>query len=541
MRRVQVHAQIAEALELLYDTQAAAHAGELAYHYAQAASLLGPAKIVHYSLLAGERALAGYAYEEALAHFQRGLDATAGQPMEGQQADLLFGLARAQMATLEILQAQEIVANLSRAFDYYAQSGAIDRAVAVAECPVDALPGQPVGAARLAARALALVEPDSHEAGRLLSRYGRMAAIEQGDYPAAADACNRALAIARREHDLPLQIQTLGNGAEADMNELRLQDALDKCLQAIDLAGLTDVGQAVLIPRLFACYGLMHLGQLRRASEQTATLLGEAERFRDRRWLINALWIDGTVAHFRGDWVVARERTDQVITLSPADPRPLWTGIKLEHAAGDFVRTKSLVDRLLDTVPLSPPRPDLAHATAVLILSLLADDGLVEDKLAGVEATAAAILSFPIATKHIVLIAQAALAVAAMHRRDVAAAARHYPDLKVATRVAIFEGLAGDRLLRLLAGTMGDDGAAQGHFEDALTFCRSGDERLELAWTCLNYAELLLKRAAGSGLSAVEEQARATELLSEGLQIAREIGMRPLSERILAHRPILKA
>ncbi len=540
-RRVQVHAQIAEALEQLYGDQVAAHAGELAYHYAQAAALLGPAKLIQYSLLAGERALAGYAYEEALAHFQRGLDAMAGQLMDRQQADLLFGLARAQAATLEILQAREIVANLSRAFDYYAQSDALDRVVAVAECPVDALPGQPVGAARLVARALTLVEPDSHEAGRLFSRYARMVAIEEGNYPAAADACTRALAIARRDHDLPLEIQTLGNGAEADLNDLRLHEGLDKCLQAIELASRADVSQAALLPRLFACISLLNLGQLQRASEQTAALVIESERFRDRRWLISALWIDGTVAHFHGDWAVARDRLDQVVGLSPADPRPYWTRLKLEHAAGELARAKSLVDRLLEMVPLSPPRPEFGLATTVLVLSLIADDGLAEERLAEAEATAEAILSFPTVTKHVLLIARAALAVMAMHRRDVTAAARHYPELKVAAGMVLFEGLAGDRLLGLLAETISEDRAALRHFEDALAFCRSGGERVELAWTCLNYAELLLRCAAAIGPSAVEEQARATELLSEGLQIAHEIGMRPLSERILAHRPILKA
>ena len=49
-----------------------------------------------YSLLAGERALATYANEEALSYLERGLAAKHGQPMDAEAAALLFGLGRAQ-------------------------------------------------------------------------------------------------------------------------------------------------------------------------------------------------------------------------------------------------------------------------------------------------------------------------------------------------------------------------------------------------------------------------------------------------------------
>ena len=78
-RRVRLHARIAEALEALYGDQAESHAPELAHHFAQAEAVTDSGKLVHYSLLAGERALEGYAWEEALGHFQRALDAKAGQ------------------------------------------------------------------------------------------------------------------------------------------------------------------------------------------------------------------------------------------------------------------------------------------------------------------------------------------------------------------------------------------------------------------------------------------------------------------------------
>ena len=89
-RNVRLHARIAEALESLYGDNVEAHAAELAHHYVQAERVLGSEKLVHYSLLAGERALATYAHEEALAHFQRALASKEGQPTDAETAALLF-------------------------------------------------------------------------------------------------------------------------------------------------------------------------------------------------------------------------------------------------------------------------------------------------------------------------------------------------------------------------------------------------------------------------------------------------------------------
>jgi predicted ATPase len=77
-RKVRIHARIAESLEQLYGADADAHASELAHYFSEAEAVLGSEKLMHYSLLAGERALAGYANEEALAHFERALTVKDG-------------------------------------------------------------------------------------------------------------------------------------------------------------------------------------------------------------------------------------------------------------------------------------------------------------------------------------------------------------------------------------------------------------------------------------------------------------------------------
>ena len=112
-----------------------------------------------------------------------------------------------------------------------------------------------------------------------------------------------------------------------------------------------------------------------------------------------------------------------------------------------------------------------------------------------------------------------------------------------------------DRLLGLLAQTMSNLNDAQSHFEDALTFCRKAGYRPELAWSLCDYADMLLERnnksAHGEPVEpraeedvlrqAQGDRQKAMQLLDESLAISTELGMRPLMERVLSRREILKA
>ena len=112
-----------------------------------------------------------------------------------------------------------------------------------------------------------------------------------------------------------------------------------------------------------------------------------------------------------------------------------------------------------------------------------------------------------------------------------------------------------DRLLGLLSQTMGSSDLAAEHFEDALAFCRTGGYRPELAWTCCDYADLLLADSQSVGPELVEgpdgsassppaggeDRAKAMSLSDESLALSSELGMRPLMERVLSRRQILGA
>lgn len=122
----------------------------------------------------------------------------------------------------------------------------------------------------------------------------------------------------------------------------------------------------------------------------------------------------------------------------------------------------------------------------------------------------------------------------AMHRGDANAVTREYPAMVDAAGIS--GGISQcDRLLGLLAHTIGGLNDAQTHFEDALAFCRKAGYHPELAWSLCDYADMLFERDNEG------DRDKAVSLLDESLSISTELGMRPLMERVLSRREILKA
>jgi tetratricopeptide (TPR) repeat protein len=349
-----------------------------------------------------------------------------------------------------------------------------------------------------------------------------MLAIEVGDYQRARDACERAVSIAQRESDVHLEVQALGNGAEADLNYFQWEDGLQKCQRAVELAQRGNAVHAEMYARFFACMIFWLSGGLVEAHTFASALLARAEQLRDRRWRVNAYWLAGTVARDRGDWVAARAFTNHGQELSPTDPQLLWTRIRLEHETGSALALGALVDTLLEVVPLAASGPDLAEASTALMLASLPEIVLAAGVRDTAESTAETILSFPNATDLVRATSHASLALAGLTHSD-PHLRRHYVALRpVCGTLILYLGMAADRLLGRLARAMGEPDVAARHFDDALRFCRKHCCRPELAWSCYDYADLLL---ATDG-----EGNRARDLLAETLTISSELGMHLLTE-----------
>jgi DNA-binding SARP family transcriptional activator len=196
-RRVRLHCRIATALESLYGASAADHAAELAYHFAEAETVVGPDKVVHYCRLAGEQAYSAHAYDDAIAHFQRALAAREGSAMDDETADLVFALVRSEFLGRDRLDLEGALERMRQAFEYHLDAGYRQRAVDIAAHPIPPVWG-PTAVPALLARALELTDPDSLDAGRILANIGRFAGTNDGNFEAARDAFDRSVAIARQ-------------------------------------------------------------------------------------------------------------------------------------------------------------------------------------------------------------------------------------------------------------------------------------------------------------------------------------------------------
>ena len=229
-----------------------------------------------------------------------------------------------------------------------------------------------------------------------------------------------------------------------------------------------------------------------------------------------------------GDWDTGRAYSDRAQSVNPSDVRGLLTRIVLEYEVGDFHQGEVFLERLLDIMQSTPPGPTVEQAVPAYTISIAGRISGVTDRFDIAEEVVAGALSSPFLTPIVEYLANVGLALMAVERGDASAAGHPYAVLKRLRDGAPSFLISTDRVLGLLAHTMAELDGAIGHFEDALAFCRRAGYRPQLAWTCCDYADLLHERDGDSN------RQKAMSLLDESLAISRELGMRPLMERVVA-------
>ena len=536
-RRVRIHARIARMLEEYDSGNPEARAAELAYHFYEGAPVLGNDGLIRYSLMAGAAALRSFAHEEALVHYERGLAAKEDQPTDDDTAALLFGLGRVQVATR---QRREASSTLSRAFEYYIGEGNMSATVDVAE-RLPLIPGFS-GVSESLSRALELVPPDSHAAGRLLARYGLSLNYEKGDYESSQQVFSQALEIARREGDEALEMEVLANTSSLDANNRRWQDVLTKSLRVIELAQRADNTYAEMRARLWAAFSLIYIGELERATEYASTSLALAERIRDIQTLMQAIWANETVARVKGDWETSDRLIQRGLQLVSSDPFFLSAGIGSEYLKGEFEQGKDFMDRLLETMDRTTPAPIHVCACVAIMIPMVADISGVSEGFETAREAARQVLSSPASTPIFADTVNAGLALMAVQEGDTEQADELYKALLPTSGTIINGGaMVCDRVLGLLAWTMGREDQAIGHFEDALEYCIRAGYLNELAWTYYNYGERLLDSSVGPSQTRDPVRDKATSLLDAALTIATDLGMKPLMEKVATLRETIES
>ena len=526
-RKVRMHARIGEQLEKIHVDQLAENAAELAYHFSEAAPVTDPEKLAKYSKLAGEKALEGYAWEEALSHFQNGLKAMSvdidGQetPPDEESAGLLFGLGRAQFALLD----NAAFRSLRRSFDYYARSGDIEKVVAIAELP-DYSATRDIALDQLITQALALVPPGSLQAARLLSRLGQIIGLQEGAFDEAIEALNQALEISQREGDKGLEVQTLVAITSVCSNHMYYDEALANGLKVLELNQHVHDLRSEVAAHYFAVTVMIENGDLGGAKRHASEMLGKTERLGDRFWLESAYWKNEMSFRLAGEWDDARVFGHLALDIG-SRPSNIISGLALlEHEVGNSQVGDEHVEYLAKTAregSAGARQLDLASsARAALIVPIAASITGSSNHLASAKEAAKRILENPQSTALWTGQSHAGLALIAVCTGDKESAANEYPFLKGWRSSLRFFSISSDRLLGLVSRTMGETDQAATHFEDALSFCQKGGYRPELAWAYHDYAKTLMER------NAAGDSTRVISLLDECLAIATELGMEPL-------------
>ena len=531
-RKTRLHARIGEALEAKHGNDPGDHTTELAHHFTQAASILGNDRMVHYTLLAGERALATHAWEKASGHFARGLEAKDLDPdgrspaTDADAAGLLFGLSRARSADLRFGPGyiQQIVGNLRSAFEYHLAAGDNERAVEIAQSPPRVPVGDRGGLVDVAKAALGIAAPGTVAKGRLLANYAWFAAMEENDYPAAESSFQEALEIARGSNDVLLLQQILAQAAQVDFYHRRFEEAIDKAKQVLSIPALDLDMFTECAARYVYCISAISIGAPA-STEELEAFHSVAERLGDRLWLHLSYWLPQRTAGLYGDWEKAREFGVKGLAVAPGAPTLLSTLPQIELETGEFDRAEELFQILSGSLPENPASPIWRYAATVAVsgISSFAIGKPREPELPAslIEVSS----SSPYAIPLLVSVSDTGRALEALAQGDEETCRSAYAAL-ASSNGRIFLVVAGDRILGQLAAATGNIPQAMEHFEDSLAFCHKAGYRPEYAWTCWAYSAALLAHGDSGG------RRKAAELLKEALDIVNDLGMPPLLARV---------
>ena len=260
----------------------------------------------------------------------------------------------------------------------------------------------------------------------------------------------------------------------------------------------------------------------------TAALSDQAERLRDRYWIGLASNMNSAISAAQGDWRATRAHIDRGLEVFPTYPGLLGTRALLEHQLGETELGEVHLERLLTGWRSVGAGVLGLQSDPVLVTAFVARITGNSDRFEFVQEAAGQVVTSPRSSPREVVSAKAGLGLIAVSAREASVARAQYAALEPhGGTMSGYVGLVStDRILGLLAHTMGNLDDAATHFEDALAFCRKAGYRPELAWSLCDYADMLRERDASG------DQEKATALLDESLAISTELGMRPLMERV---------
>ena len=275
-RRQRMHLRIADAIERTYPSGLEQHAPDLAFHLYQSGAAADPTKTIHYLILAGDQALAGSGYEEALGHCDTALGLEELSDPR-QQADLWY---KRGMALRSLGRWKEALQSWEQALPHYEE---INERHTVAElclnmAVLSAWQDQGEAAVSLARRGLAAVgEQRNAVHGRLLGVAGLALGLT-GDYEEAVASLTEAETVAEAISEASVLGEILHYWAFLSWNHGKIRDMVEFGRRAVE--ALRSTGEQWLLTDAYGLVqtGLGYMGQLDEVSTDVAGGRPLAER-----------------------------------------------------------------------------------------------------------------------------------------------------------------------------------------------------------------------------------------------------------------------
>ncbi len=515
VRRLQIHVQIVEAIEMLYTEQIHEHYSELLHHSIESQTVIGSNRVVSYALLVGEKALGSYAWSEAKSSFQKALDSQGASTDERTRARILFGLGKSELQTLKYPEIQKGWNRVSEAFFILDELGDAESAVSVAVQSRGFTSFWLHSTKAVFERALELSPENSVESGQLLRLFSAAVRYEDEDSVTSSNALQKALVIAKSSGDAQLETGTLTELSMTAMVDGDFKRATELADQAIVLARDNNYPLDEIYAHFISSAAFEALGRSDEARRHA-----EAEQLIEQRVgsVLGGTWNEFHVAYPEGassdiarlaEIIDSQYATDHVVRL--------FTGIGAWNIGKD-VGFKERISLAQEAGESSVLLMQKASHTVYLALAARLTDNLEEAAVAA--ELAISIVRAPRLTPQVRATSRIAAGLAASVLKDAALANEMYDHLATTRRAFATFGFpfGADHLLGLLADTAGEKVKATEHFEDAIRFAQ-GKYDLELAWTYHDYAKSL------AGFGDTTDAAKIATLVEQGLEVARRNGL----------------
>jgi len=525
-RRVRLHARIAESLEAMYGDDVESHAEELVFHFEQAQAILGTEKLVKYSVSAGDAALSTWAIEEGRAHFELARNLLTDDTDGRTKAEVLFGYARARSALPSEGEFQRCLDLMAEAYQAFKSVGDYQGAVSVAAQLTINVIRFSSGADVLLRDSLQHAAENSPEKARILALLGHVTYFQAGSEEEASQALDESLKLANDLNDKPVQALVLAVQSEMSARNLNFDDARSKSDQAINLAAqVGDSNSATLAFETAANlnWTTCDLEADTRLRALKDRLLADGLRLSTDAVEMGpffANWFRGNSSEVRnyfdharennlpfpqtlealyllelGEGEKGREQLDNVVHYADAEENPVLGHFVQGMAWGSFLLGTTQYAELARRMLPHAQRSDMYGNTELVTIPMA-------------EAIIAVVLG------------------------DEELAAQADEKLREVPQLVSFMHTT-SRVKGLVARMIGNGEKARRHFQDAIDFCESRGMKPELAWSYSDMSELVR--------DIDDDAAASQQLVENALAIANDIGMKPLINRILARREILKA